>query len=154
MGHGDPISGGPGPAARENGLGGARPRGRTVAEKILSAHAGADARAGDMVVCEADLILGTDGSTPMAIQYFRAMGGKAVRHPERVLLARDHYSPPTTPSTLGFHALMEAFAAEHGVELLPVGGGISFQVALETGRVGSGARTRRPAGGGCAPAGR
>jgi len=33
---------------------------------------------------------------------------------------------------------MADFAAEHGVELLPVGGGISFQVALETGRVGPG----------------
>ena len=64
--------------------------GRTVSERILSAHAGVDARAGDIVVCQADLILGTDGSTPMAIQYFEAMGGKAVPDPERVLLARDH----------------------------------------------------------------
>jgi len=112
--------------------------GRTLAEKILSAHAGTDARAGDIVVCEADLILGTDGSTPMAMDYFQAMGGKRVFRPDRVLLARDHYSPPTSPSTVGFHARMEAFAAEHGVELLPVGGGISFQVALETGRVGPG----------------
>ena len=112
--------------------------GRTLAEKILSARSGADARAGDILVCQADLILGTDGSTPMAIEYFEAMGGRVVAHPERVLLARDHYSPPTSPSTLGFHARMEAFAAEHGLELLPVGGGISFQVAMETGRVGPG----------------
>jgi 3-isopropylmalate/(R)-2-methylmalate dehydratase large subunit len=90
------------------------------------------------VVCEADLILGTDGSTPMAIEYFEAMGGTSVSNPGRVLLARDHYSPPTSPSTRGFHARMEAFAAEHGVELLPVGGGISFQVALESGRAAAG----------------
>jgi 3-isopropylmalate/(R)-2-methylmalate dehydratase large subunit len=112
--------------------------GLTLTEKILSAHARTDARAGDIVVCEADLILGTDGSTPMAIEYFQAMDGTAVSHPDRVLLARDHYSPPTSPSTLGFHSRMEAFAAEHSVELLPVGGGISFQVALEAGRVGPG----------------
>jgi len=113
-------------------------RPRTLAEKILSSHAGIAARAGDIVVCEADLILGTDGSTPMAMEYFEAMGGEAVAHPDRILLARDHYSPPTSPSTLEFHARMEAFAARHGVELLPVGGGISFQVAMETGRVGPG----------------
>jgi 3-isopropylmalate/(R)-2-methylmalate dehydratase large subunit len=75
----------------------------------------------------------------MAIDYFHAMGGgrggAPVAFPERVLLARDHYSPPTSPATLGFHARMEDFAKEHGVELLPVGGGISFQVAMETGRV-------------------
>lgn len=113
-------------------------KGRTLAEKVLSAHAGSEARAGDIVVCEADLIIGTDGSTPMAIGYFEAMGGQAVAHPERVLLARDHYSPPNSPSTLGFHARMETFAADHAVELLPVGGGIGFQVVFETGRVGPG----------------
>jgi 3-isopropylmalate/(R)-2-methylmalate dehydratase large subunit len=111
---------------------------RTLAEKILSARAGQEAGAGDIVVCEADLILGTDGSTPMAIQYFLAMGGRSVAAPNRVLLAQDHYSPPNSPSTREFHARMEAFAAEHGVELLPVGGGISFQVAMETARVGPG----------------
>jgi 3-isopropylmalate/(R)-2-methylmalate dehydratase large subunit len=114
--------------------------GRTLSEKTLSAHSGSDARAGDIVVCEADLILGTDGSTPMAIDYFEAMGGDRVFRPDRVLLARDHYSPPTSPSTRGFHHRMEVFAGKQGVELLPVGGGISFQVALEAGRVGPGDR--------------
>jgi 3-isopropylmalate/(R)-2-methylmalate dehydratase large subunit len=111
---------------------------RTLPEKILSGKSGADARTGDFVICEPDLILGTDGSTPMALDYFAAMGGRSVRNPERVLLARDHYAPPTSPSTLGFHARMEDFADRHGVELLPVGGGIGFQVALETQRVAPG----------------
>lgn len=112
--------------------------GRTMAEKILSSRCGREAKAGDLVVCEADLILGTDGSTPMALDYFEAMGGKRVKTPHRVLLARDHYSPPTSDSTRGFHARMEAFADRQGVELLGVGGGISFQVAFEEGRVAPG----------------
>lgn len=112
--------------------------GRTLSEKILSAHSGMVARAGEIVVCDADLILGTDGSAPMAIDYFQAMGGEAVLRPERVLLARDHYSPPTSRSTRAFHARMESFAGTHGVELLDVGDGISFQVALEEGRIGPG----------------
>jgi len=112
--------------------------GRTVSEKILAARSGTPARAGDIVVCEPDLVLGTDGSTPMALDYFEAMGGRDVHRPERVLLARDHYAPPNSPATRGFHRRMEAFAARTGVELLPVGGGISFQVALERGRVAPG----------------
>jgi len=112
--------------------------GLTLSEKILSAHAGEEARAGTLAVCEADLVLGTDGSTPMALDYYAAMGGGPVRHPERILLARDHYAPPSSASTRAFHARMEAFAAEQGVEILPVGGGISFQTALERGRVGCG----------------
>ena len=69
--------------------------GRTLAEKILSAHAGTQARAGDIVVCKADLILGTDGSTPMAIEYFEAMGGdwkiEHARYIYRQLDDRDKY---------------------------------------------------------------
>ena len=110
----------------------------TFAERVLSAHAGREARAGDIVVCEADLVLGTDGSTPMAIDRFRAMGGARLRFPERVLLARDHYAPPDSPASRDLHARMEAFAEEQRVELLPVGGGISFEVALERGRVSPG----------------
>ena len=83
----------------------------TLTEQILSAHSDTEARAGDIVVCEADLILGTDGSTPMALDYFEAMSGRSVAFPERVLLARDHYSPPNSSSTLGFHSRMETFAA-------------------------------------------
>jgi len=110
--------------------------GRTVSEKILSSRGESQsARAGDILVCKPDLVLGADASTPMALEYFAAMGGQTVRHPERVLLARDHYAPPNSTATVRFHQRMEAFASRTGVELLPVGGGISFQVALENGRV-------------------
>lgn len=109
--------------------------GRTLAEKILSSRSGRNVRAGDIVVCEADLILGTDGSAPMAFDYFHAMGGNILNRPERVLLSQDHYAPPTTPSTLGFHSRMETYAQGYGFELLGVGDGIGFQVALERGMV-------------------
>ena len=109
--------------------------GRTLVEKILAAKSGTNARVGDIVVCTADLVLGTDGSTPMAIDLFSQMGGGTVRYPGRVLLSRDHYAPASSEATKGYHARMEAFAATHGVELLAVGDGIGFQVALETGRV-------------------
>ena len=35
---------------------------KTMSEKILSAKSGADARAGDVVVCAVDLVIGTDAS--------------------------------------------------------------------------------------------
>jgi len=108
---------------------------KTFSEKVLSAKSDRAARAGEVVVCEPDLVLGTDGSTPMALDYFEAMGGGAVVRPDRVLLARDHYAPPTTEATRRFHARMVAFAEAQDIELLPVGGGISFLVALESGRV-------------------
>ncbi len=109
--------------------------GRTFAEKVLSAKSGTLSHAGDFVVCYPDMILGTDGSTPTAIDLFEQMGASTVLHPDRVLLSQDHYSPPTSEATRGFHDLMAAFASQHGVELLAVGEGIGFRVAVETGRV-------------------
>src|ERR1035441_7161136 len=67
--------------------------GKTISEKILSAKAGVDARAGDVVVCRVDCAMGTDGSAPMAIDYFEAMGGGPVRDAARMVFALDHYAP-------------------------------------------------------------
>ena len=108
--------------------------GKTISEKILSARSGTDARAGDIVVCDVDLVLGTDASSPMAIDYFEQMGGTAVFDPSRVLFAMDHYAPPANPKVAAYHERMRAFTARHGIELREVGDGISFQLAAELGR--------------------
>ena len=107
---------------------------KTIAEKILSSKAGVDAQAGDVVVCEVDLVIGTDASSPMAIDYFRRMGGERVHDPGRVVFALDHYSPPSTPKTAAFHDEVRGFARDQGVELYDVGVGISHQVVPERGR--------------------
>jgi hypothetical protein len=43
-------------------------------------------RAGDIAVCNVDLLLGTDGSGPMAIDYFAQMRGERLHDPGRVFL--------------------------------------------------------------------
>ncbi len=113
-------------------------RGRTVSEAILSARSGRDARPGDVVVCDLDFVLGTDAATPMAIRYFERMGGTRVLNPSRVMLALDHYAPPSTPSTRGFHDQMRAFGERHGIEVCRSGDGISHQILVESGQVQAG----------------
>ena len=71
---------------------------QTISEKILSAKAGRAVHAGEIVVCRADLVIGTDASAPMAIDYFERMGGERLHDPARVMFAFDHYSPPTSAS--------------------------------------------------------
>lgn len=107
----------------------------TISEKILSKHAHRDARAGDIVVCDVDLVIGTDASAPMAIEYFERMGGERVLNPSRVMFALDHYSPPSTAKTAAFHDRVRAFAARYGIALFDVGAGISHQIAVERGLV-------------------
>jgi 3-isopropylmalate/(R)-2-methylmalate dehydratase large subunit len=108
--------------------------GKTISEKILSAKSQRDARAGDIVVCDADLVLGTDASSPMAIDYFGRMSGTSLFDPARVLFAMDHYAPPATPKVAAFHDRIRRFARQHGAEVREVGEGISFQLAAELGR--------------------
>jgi 3-isopropylmalate/(R)-2-methylmalate dehydratase large subunit len=115
----------------------------TIAEKILSARSGRSAnpaRAGEIVVCDVDCVIGTDGSAPMAIDYFERMAGESarVKRPERVFFSLDHYAPPTTDQTRAFHEKIRTFAAKHGATVFGVGDGISFVLAAERGAVHAG----------------
>src|SRR5580700_11621852 len=108
--------------------------GQTISEKILSAKSGKSAFAGDVVVCPVDCALGTDGSTPMAIDYFEAMGGARVLSSGSIVFALDHYAPAPSRHTAELHQRMRQFAAAHRIELWDVGEGIGHQLVVETGR--------------------
>src|SRR5580658_910253 len=108
--------------------------GQTISEKILSAKSGKRAYAGDVVICPVDCALGTDGSTPMAIDYFEAMGGARVLNPSTIVFALDHYAPAPSRHTAQLHQRMRDFAATHGILLWDVGEGIGHQLVVETGR--------------------
>jgi 3-isopropylmalate/(R)-2-methylmalate dehydratase large subunit len=107
---------------------------QTISEKILSVKSGRCAKAGDVVVCQVDAALGTDGSTPMALDYFAAMGGCRVRDPERIAFALDHYAPAPSRHTAQLHQRMRDFAAAQGIALWDVGEGIGHQLMVESGR--------------------
>jgi 3-isopropylmalate/(R)-2-methylmalate dehydratase large subunit len=108
--------------------------GKTISEKILSAKSGVDARAGDVVVCRVDCAMGTDGSAPMALDYFEAMGGGPVHDAARVVFSLDHYAPAPTPAIEQLHQRLRDFAAKNGIALWDVGEGISHQLMVERGR--------------------
>jgi len=62
----------------------------TLSEQILSSRCGQQVHAGDVVICRVDRVLGTDGSGPMAIDYFEQMGGARLFDPARVYFSLDH----------------------------------------------------------------
>jgi 3-isopropylmalate/(R)-2-methylmalate dehydratase large subunit len=107
---------------------------RTIGEQILSRASGRNARAGDVVVCEVDWAMGTDGSVPMALDYFDQMGGTGVFDPGRVVFVMDHYAPDPHAKTFDLQQRMRAFAATHGVALHDAGEGICHQLMVESGR--------------------
>jgi 3-isopropylmalate/(R)-2-methylmalate dehydratase large subunit len=114
-----------------------RPAG-TISEQILSRKCGRDVRAGDIAICRVDTVVGTDGSGPMAIDYFERMNGRALFDPSRVYFSLDHYAPPDTAATRAFHERIREFAARHGATVFEVGEGISHQIVVERGLVQAG----------------
>ena len=107
----------------------------TLSEKILSRHCGYECRAGDTVVCRVDRAMATDGSAPMAIDYFHAMGGKKLAAPESLIFALDHYAPPDNPATVALQDRIRAFSSLHGNVLYEIGAGIGHQLMLERGHI-------------------
>jgi len=109
--------------------------GMTISEKILSAHAGRELRAGDLCVVPVDGCMATDTTAPMAIRAFREMGGTRVWDPSRFHLVIDHAAPAPNERIANLHAMMRSFAREQGCELHDIGSGICHQVMVDHGKV-------------------
>jgi 3-isopropylmalate/(R)-2-methylmalate dehydratase large subunit len=68
--------------------------GKTLAEKIIAAHAGQDAvSAGDLVTVNVDVVMANDITAPIAINSFNAVGMGEVFNPDRVMLVPSHFAP-------------------------------------------------------------
>ncbi|MFQ6131301.1 MAG: 3-isopropylmalate dehydratase large subunit [Armatimonadota bacterium] len=106
--------------------------GKTLAEKILSEHAGRDLRAGDFAAVEVDLAYAQDATGPLTVRQMAAMGlGDEVFDQERVLLFLDHGSPAPRRELSNDHVFLREFVAKTGCVLSEIGNGISHVVVSE-----------------------
>lgn len=111
---------------------------QTIAEKILSQHAGRPLVAGDVAVVPVDGVMATDATGPLAVQAFREMGGERPWDPGRVALVLDHATPAPNERVANLHTMLRDFAAETGCAFYDVGAGICHQLMVENGHVGPG----------------
>lgn len=109
--------------------------GKTIAEKILSAHSGADAHAGDIVVADIDFVMGQDGTSPLAIRALQNMGVHAVFDPAKVAVIIDHSAPSPLEGVSALHTMMREFGALTGCYVYDVGEGVCHQLVPEKGHV-------------------
>jgi 3-isopropylmalate/(R)-2-methylmalate dehydratase large subunit len=105
--------------------------GQTTAEKLISNHAGYDARAGELVIVDVDGVMATDATGPFAIQAFREMGGSKLWDPLRVSLIIDHATPAPNERISNLHKMLREFAQETNCRLYDVGEGICHQLMVE-----------------------
>jgi 3-isopropylmalate/(R)-2-methylmalate dehydratase large subunit len=106
--------------------------GMTLAEKILSEHAGKEVRSGEIVVVKVDLAYTQDGTGPLAVRKILEMGFQEVHSPLRTIFFLDHASPSPRFELSNDHTFLREFARKTGIRVSDVGMGISHQIAAES----------------------
>ena len=108
---------------------------KTIAEKILSAHAGKDLKAGDYCLCKVDFCLGQDGTSGLIIDALKDIGAKKLSAKSKFCMVIDHSAPSPNIGVSAIHQKMRNFAESFGLKLYDIGCGVCHQVVLESGNV-------------------
>ena len=115
--------------------------GMTMTQKILARAAGVErCRAGELLMCKLDLVLGNDITAPVAINEFRRMGAVKVFDPAKIAMIPDHFVPNKDIKAATLAKQMREFArAQHIVHYYEVGRvGIEHALLPEQGIVAPG----------------
>jgi len=106
---------------------------KTIAEKILSAHAGKDLKAGDFAVCKIDFAFGQDGTSSIIIDRVKELGLQELK--SKFCMVIDHSAPSPSEGVSRVHKKMRDFSAGFGARLYDIGCGVCHQVIPESGEV-------------------
>lgn len=106
--------------------------GQTIAEKILSQHAGHNVKAGELCIAKVDVAAVQDGTGPLMVQEFKKLGKKSPANPSRCILFIDHASPSPRKELSNTHMVLREFAKETGAVLSETGCGVCHQRLVES----------------------
>jgi len=107
--------------------------GKTIAEKILSAHAGRNLQAGDFAICDIDFTFGQDGTSSIIIDRIKELGTKELK--TNFCMVIDHSAPSPSEGVSRVHKKMRSFAQEFDSKLFDIGCGVCHQVIPESGEI-------------------
>lgn len=108
---------------------------KTIAEKILSQHAGKDLVAGDFAICSVDFCFGQDGTSGIIIDRFKQLGIKKVFKKDKFAIIIDHNSPSPNQGVAAVHKKLRDFTKKLHLKLYDIGCGVCHQVVPENGHV-------------------
>ncbi|MFA5145240.1 MAG: 3-isopropylmalate dehydratase large subunit [Candidatus Omnitrophota bacterium] len=106
---------------------------KTIAEKILSAHALRDLKAGDFAICKVDFTFGQDGTSPIIIDRIKELGAGKLR--AKFCMVIDHSAPSPNLGVSRVHKKMRDFSQEYKTRLFDVGCGVCHQVIPASGQI-------------------
>lgn len=107
--------------------------GQTFAEKILSARAGKEARAGEIVIASPDYILSHD-NTAAIIKEFQKLGLESIKCPQKLVIILDHVVPAASEKYALNHKIIREFVKAQKIpNFFDIPNGICHQVFSEQG---------------------
>jgi len=87
-----------------------------MTQKILAAHAGLDSvKAGQLIICDLDLVHGNDITTPVAVKVFKNIGKEEVFDKTKISIVPDHFVPNKDIKSAEQCKVIREFAREKGV---------------------------------------
>ena len=107
--------------------------GKTIVEKILSAHSGKELKAGDFAICKVDFAFGQDGTSSIIIDRMKELGAKELKTDFCMVI--DHSAPSPSEGVSRVHKKMRDFAAGFEAKLYDIGCGVCHQVIPESGSI-------------------
>lgn len=109
--------------------------GKTIAEKVLSSHAGSDCSAGAVAIASVDFCMAQDGTSTMMMRELESLGFETPRTRRGMALVIDHSSPSPSANVSRIHGRIRSFARSNGIPLYDIGEGVCHQVVPESGKV-------------------
>lgn len=106
---------------------------KTVAEKILSEHAGKNLKSGDFAICKVDFTFGQDGTSSIIIDRMKELGTPALK--TKFCMVLDHNAPSPSEGVSRVHKKMRMFAQDYRAQLYDIGCGVCHQVIPESGEI-------------------
>ncbi len=107
--------------------------GKTVAEKILSKHAGRPLGAGDFALCKIDFAFGQDGTSSIIIDRLKELRVKQLK--TKFCMVIDHSAPSPSEGVSRIHKKMRELSHKYKLPLYDIGCGVCHQVIPESGRI-------------------
>lgn len=104
---------------------------QTLAEKLISMHAGRDVKAGELTVVQVDFAYMQDWTGPLTVDKIHELGGLLAKDPKRAAVFIDHASPSSFKEVSTGHIKLREYAKESGCMIFDIGEGVSHLVLGE-----------------------
>ena len=87
--------------------------GQTITEKIFSQHVGREVKAGEIIRCDIDMVIGNDITTPISIKAFEDSGAEKLANPDGFSIVLDHFIPAKDIASANQARVSRDFAKKH-----------------------------------------